>query len=146
MTDKYAVSGSNITQVAAVVSVTGGSGAPGDGTAIQSPVNVLGRNNETGKGLWLRNFWYANASAPFVANLLDASEGHVTDATGFRQWQKAAIPVASGTATNMSVLTMVEFSAPGLRFATGCVISKDANNQATTLGAPGTCGGSGYYA
>lgn len=142
---RYAISGSNTTQLGAVVSVTGGSGAPGDGTAIQSPVNLLGPVIPAGRVFWLRNFWVLDASAPENYILLDASEGHVTDATGFRQWQKAVIPAASGTATDMGELTMVEFPAPGLKFSTGCVVIKDTTGQATTLGAPGTCGGSGYY-
>ena len=119
---RYPVSGSNTTLL--------------DGTPTLTGQLVLGKNLTTGRALWLRSIWVHSASSvsgEVQLSLIDASAA-VAAATSNRLMH---IVAATGRTT------MVDFPAPGLKFATGCCIQKDV----TTVSSPfavGSVGGCGY--
>ena len=131
---RYAVSGANDTILDATVDATGGTGCPGDPTALMGGINVLGPSIPSGRVFWMRSFWAYDASAAMALQLFDATEGtNATDAS-----RRALIQCVSGD------LTMVDFRAPGLRFSTGCVVCKDTTAASGSFG-PGAVGAAGYY-
>jgi len=129
---KYAISGANDTLLDATADATAVT-AVADPTHIMAGRNVLGRNITTGRSFWLRSFWAYDASGPITLTLHDASAGTSRLSTAI----KAKIRCASGQTT------MVDWPKPGLRFATGCVVSKETTDCSGSF-QPGDIGGSGY--
>lgn len=131
---RYAFSGSNTTILTATVDATGGTGSPGDPTALMTGINALGQNHPSGRTFWLTSFWAYDASAAILLHLFDATQG--VDATG--STRRALIQCASGATT------MVDWRPPGLKFITGFVVSKDTTTASGCF-VPGAIGGTGYY-
>lgn len=130
---RYAVSGANSTILDATVDATGGTGAPGDPTALQGGQALLGTNLTSGRVLWLRSFWAFDASAAMLLQLFDATVGaNATDASRKLNVQCASV-----------ALTMVDIPAPGIKFSTGCVVCKDTTGASGSF-VPGSVGGAGY--
>lgn len=131
---RYSVSGANTTILDATVDATGGSGDP---TALLGGQAVLGSHNSgnitSGRVLWLRSFWAYNPTTVVSLALFDASVA--VNPTG--STRRAVVRCASGATT------MIDFPAPGLKFATGCVVSKEATDASGAFDA-GYVGGAGY--
>ena len=134
---RYAVSGRLSTGftdggAGATGSATGAAGQP---TALKAGQNLLGENLPTGRTFWLRNIYaFQDVSAGGPLHLLDSTAGD-TDVTTSRL--RMSIGTASGE------LTTIDFPAPGIKFATGCVVMQDTS--ATGVWGIGRIGGSGYY-
>lgn len=134
MPKRYAVSGAITGILSATVDATGGTGAPGDPTALMTGVALLGQNVPAGRTVWLRSIWAHDASAAVLLHVYDASAG--VDATAASR--RLLLQCASGQ------LTMADIPAPGLRFTTGCVVAKDTTTASGSFPA-GSVGGVGYY-
>lgn len=135
MTRKYgAVSGAISTILDATVDATGGTGAPGDPTALLGGQALLGENLPSGRAFWLRSVWAHDASAAIALQLFDATVGaNATDST-----RKLLLQCASGQTAQ------IDIPEPGLKFTTGCVVCKDTTGASGSF-PPGSVGGSGYY-
>ena len=131
---RFAVSGANATILDGTGDATGGTGVPGDPTALMGGIALLGENLPTGKVLHLRGVWAYDASATILLHLFDASAG----ANATTSTRRMLIQCASGSST------VVDIPAPGLKFSTGCVVSKDTTGASGSF-APGSVGGVGYY-
>lgn len=135
MSRKYgAVSGVNTVLLDATVDATGGTGVPGDPTALLPGRNLLGEALPSGRVLWLRSIFAHDASAAIALQLFDATAG--SDATATTR--RLLLQCASG---QLSVLDIPE---PGLKFSTGCVVCKDTTGASGSFPI-GSVGGSGYY-
>ena len=131
MGKRYAVSGAITTVLDATFDATGKAGDP---TCLMGGMALLGETMMTGRALWLRSVWAYDASQANVLDLFDAATGsNATSST-----RRAVIACASGSTT------MVDFPAPGLKFTTGCVVSKEST-VASGCFQPGNVGGAGYY-
>ena len=127
----YAVSGAITTVLDATFDATGKAGDP---TCLMGGQALVGENMPSGRALWLRSFWAYDASQANVLDIFDASVA--VNATG--STRRAVVACASGSTT------MVDFPAPGLKFTTGCVVSKEST-VASGCFQPGNVGGAGYY-
>lgn len=128
---RYQVSGANTAVLSGTVAATGGSGDP---TALMPGIALLGQNIPTGRTLYLRSAWFYNPTTAIAVTLFDATVG--TNATGATR--RITVLAASGSTT------MLDIPAPGLKFATGCVVAKETTAASGSFGA-GYIGGLGYY-
>ena len=105
-------------------------------TATALGVKLLGKTITSGRVLWLKSFWAYNCSTNAVLTLLDACAEEGATANS----RRISIPCASDS------LTMIELPAPGLKFATGCSVVRDATAGAGVTGnfLEGYVGGAGY--
>ena len=132
--ERYAVSGAIATILDSTVDATGGTGAPGDPTALLGGIALLGQNLPSGKALWLRSVWAYAASAAALLHVFDGSAGtNATDAS-----RRFLLPCASGETTQADI------PAPGLKFTKGAVVCKDTTGASGSF-TPGSVGGAGYY-
>jgi hypothetical protein len=130
MSKRYSISGTNSTILGATFDVTG---KAGDATVMMFGQALLGRTLPTGRVFWLRSAWFYDASTAVLIHLFDSATG--VQATGSNK--RITIRCASGSTT------MVDFPAPGLKFATGCVAAKESTDASGCFAA-GYCGGAGY--
>ena len=130
---KYAISGANGTLLDATLDASTTGTITADPTALLHGRDVLGRAPTTGRVFWLRSFWAYDASAAVTLVIHDSSAGVSPASTTI----KAKIRCASNNTT------FVEWPKPGLRFATGCVVSKAATDVSNGF-VPGEVGGAGY--
>ena len=95
--------------------------------------NLLGAAITTGRVLQLKSIWIHNSHATqdAVVNLHNLA----ADATTTAASQRFSIYVAAARSA------MVDFPAPGLRFATGCCAVLDTTGGTVAIG---ECGGLGY--
>ena len=75
--------------------------------------NLLGATVTGGRVLWLRGAWFYAASGPETVDI-----GDLTELVAIGTGRRFTVPCASGRTT------MVEFPAPGLKFATGCTVRR----------------------
>ena len=128
---RYSVSGAINTQLNATLAATG---VAGDATAMSIGQYVMGASGTSGRITWLRSLWAHNIGAITTLTLYDATSGGSSTATSNK---KMDIACASG------LTTMVEFAAPGLKFATSPCVLRQATTATSNFGA-GQVGGAGY--
>ena len=130
---KYAISGVNSTLLDATLDASTTGTITADPTALMHGRDVIGRAITVGRTFWLRSFWAYDASGPITLAIHDSSAGVSPASTTI----KARIRCASANTT------FIEWPKPGLRFATGCVVSKVATDASNSF-LPGDVGGAGY--
>lgn len=128
---RYSVSGVNSTILDATVDATGDCV---DITSVMGGQAVMGTNLKTDRVLWLRSFWAYNSGAGTIRLCVhDATVGtNILSAN-----RRFTLACASGETTS------IDFPAPGLKFETGCVVSKETTDGSASF-QPGTLGGNGY--
>ena len=127
---RYSVSGANATILDATEDATG---AAGDPTTLLGGQQLMGRAITAGRAFYLRSAWFYNASTAVAIRIFDACAG--TNPTG--STSRIVVVCASGQTT------MIDIPAPGLKFTTGVVASKEGSAPSGSFG-PGYCGGNGY--
>lgn len=128
---RYAISGVTVTLLDASIDGTGAT--VGDPSSLFAGRTLMGRNLPANRVLWLRAAWFYNDTAAVTVRIYDASDGvNATMSTSRFVVRCASVQT-----------TMVDFPAPGIKFATGCVVARETSEASAALQA-GYCGGWGY--